>query len=107
MTDYNCAERDCHRLVDSPSKLFCQYHAYFNDPSLDDIDDNGPGTPIARLGYLLDELAKRFPGVCNPNMSYSYEPRYLEAIDKLKLELEETKKQLADQTMTIYGATND
>jgi hypothetical protein len=45
--------------------------------------DNGPGTPLARLSYLLDELAKRFPGVHCPIMSDPAEPKYLAAIDRL------------------------
>jgi hypothetical protein len=45
--------------------------------------DNGPGTPIARLTYLLDELAKRFPGAVNPCLSDPPEPKYLAAIDRL------------------------
>lgn len=45
--------------------------------------DDGPGTPIARLTYLLAELDKRFPGVVNPVMSDPPEPKYLAAIDYL------------------------
>lgn len=45
--------------------------------------DDGPGTPIARLTHLLEELAKRFPGVHCPIMSDPPEPKYLAAIDRL------------------------
>lgn len=42
---------------------------------------DGPGTPYARLCYLLDELEKRFPGVVNPVMSDPPEPKLLAALD--------------------------
>ena len=45
--------------------------------------DDGPGTPIARLSKLLDELDKRFPGVVNPVLSDPPEPKLLKAIDDL------------------------
>ena len=44
-------------------------------------DDSGPGTPIARLTYLLEELEKRFPGVVTQTSSESPEPKLLAAID--------------------------
>lgn len=47
------------------------------------MDDDQPGSPLARLSYLLDELDKRFPGVVNPVLSDPPEPKYLAAIDRL------------------------
>lgn len=46
------------------------------------LDNTGPGTPLARLEYLLEELEKRFPGVVNPLSSESPEPLLLAALDK-------------------------
>lgn len=47
----------------------------------DNADEGTPGTPLARLSYLLDELEKRFPGVVNPVMSDPPEPKLLAALD--------------------------
>lgn len=44
---------------------------------------NGPGTPIRRLSWLLDELAKRFPDAGQPLSDQAPEHRYLLAIDYL------------------------
>lgn len=41
-----------------------------------------PGTPIARLTYLLAELEKRFPGVVDSYSSEPPEPLLLAALDK-------------------------
>lgn len=46
-----------------------------------ELRDEGPGTPVARLTYLLDELEKRFPGVVNPVLSDPPEPKLLAALD--------------------------
>jgi hypothetical protein len=55
------------------------------------LNDNGPGTPIARLSYLLDELRRRFPDTISVYSSEPPEPKYLEAIDKLLALLSQVK----------------
>lgn len=42
------------------------------------------GGPSARLSYLLDELAARFPDAYQPFSSAPSEPRYLSKIDQLQ-----------------------
>jgi hypothetical protein len=50
--------------------------------ALETLDNTGPGTPLARLECLLEELEKRFPGVVNPLSSELPEPLLLAALDK-------------------------
>lgn len=46
-----------------------------------DVERTGPGTPSARLTYLLGELRNRFPGAHGIYDSSSPEPKYLAAIE--------------------------
>lgn len=74
---------DC--SYDQASGPACSNDAHYRAPTYDDwrkhMDDEGPGTPIARLTVLLDELEKRFPGVVSPVMSDPPEPKLLAALD--------------------------
>jgi len=57
------------------------------------LENDGPGTPIARLTYLLDELEKRFPGVVNPVSSEPPEPLLLAALDKARADAAVAERQ--------------
>lgn len=49
---------------------------------------DGPGTPHARLSYLLNELCALFPGVVDPLSSQAPEPMLLDAIKGVQSKLD-------------------
>lgn len=60
------------------------------------LDADGPGTPIARLTYMLDEMERRFPGVVNPVASDPPEPKLLAAVDAALAKLAEVTRERDD-----------
>jgi hypothetical protein len=56
----------------------------------------GPGSPHARLTYLIGELRKRFPAAHNVFGSDPCEPKYLAAIDRLREELSDHRTMHGD-----------
>lgn len=66
--------KDCAELADLIEQLSAKR------PVVPDPD--GPGTPSARLHFLLSELEKRFPGVVDPFSSEPSEPKLLAALDQ-------------------------
>jgi len=67
-------DSDCTMVGKGPG-AYCEYCYEAAHPE--------PGTPAARLKYLLEELDKRFPGVVNPVDSAPDEEKYLAEIDRL------------------------
>ena len=51
------------------------------------LRSKGPGTPHARLSWLLKELQRIFPDCCSEFSSEAPEPKYIAAIERLRAEL--------------------
>lgn len=88
---------ECEKLIAERDTARAENERLLRDlvPRVRADNNDGPGTPAARLTELLRELERLFPSVVNPFASDPPEPKLLVAIERLKSENQQLRGLLA------------